>query len=94
MVKLVDMPDLGSGAARRVGSSPIIRTKSFSIEKLFLCLVFLGCDLGSHVLPEGWNPWVDERFPDKTKTTYYEEYKNRGKGAKTNKRIAWSHSIV
>lgn len=30
MVKLVDMPDLGSGAARRVGSSPIIRTKSLS----------------------------------------------------------------
>jgi hypothetical protein len=26
-VKLVDMPDLGSGAARRVGSSPIIRTE-------------------------------------------------------------------
>ena len=26
MVKLVDMPDLGSGAARRVGSSPSIRT--------------------------------------------------------------------
>jgi hypothetical protein len=31
MVKLVDMPDLGSGAARRVGSSPIIRTKNLSI---------------------------------------------------------------
>ncbi len=30
MVKLVDMPDLGSGAARRVGSSPIIRTFKFS----------------------------------------------------------------
>jgi hypothetical protein len=27
MAKLVDVPDLGSGAARRVGSSPIIRTK-------------------------------------------------------------------
>jgi len=27
---LVDMPDLGSGAARRVGSSPIIRTKKAS----------------------------------------------------------------
>ena len=26
MAKLVDAPDLGSGAARRVGSSPIIRT--------------------------------------------------------------------
>ena len=31
MVKLVDMPDLGSGAARRVGSSPITRT--FKISK-------------------------------------------------------------
>ena len=34
MVKLVDMPDLGSGAARRVGSSPIIRT--FKISKAFI----------------------------------------------------------
>ena len=32
MVKLVDMPDLGSGAARRVGSSPIIRTKKSEIK--------------------------------------------------------------
>ena len=37
MVKLVDMPDLGSGAARRVGSSPIIRTKSVSEKKRFFC---------------------------------------------------------
>jgi hypothetical protein len=29
-VKLVDMPDLGSGAARRVGSSPIIRTETYN----------------------------------------------------------------
>ena len=27
VVKLVDTPDLGSGASRRVGSSPIRRTK-------------------------------------------------------------------
>ena len=32
MVKLVDMPDLGSGAARRVGSSPIIRTKPLTVR--------------------------------------------------------------
>jgi hypothetical protein len=42
MVKLVDMPDLGSGAARRVGSSPIIRTlktyKSFIINVLWVFL--------------------------------------------------------
>ncbi len=28
VAKLVDVPDLGSGAARRVGSSPITRTRS------------------------------------------------------------------
>ncbi len=37
MVKLVDMPDLGSGAARRVGSSPIIRTKSPNESLGFFC---------------------------------------------------------
>ena len=41
MVKLVDMPDLGSGAARRVGSSPIIRTEKASEKSeafLFYCI--------------------------------------------------------
>ena len=40
MVKLVDMPDLGSGAARRVGSSPIIRTKKklLNREAFFVCI--------------------------------------------------------
>lgn len=37
MVKLVDMPDLGSGAARRVGSSPIIRTKAQTKVLGFFC---------------------------------------------------------
>ena len=55
--------------------------------------VFIGCDLGSHILPEGWNPWKDDRFGDKTKTVYYAEYKNKGKGSKTNKRVAWSHQL-
>jgi hypothetical protein len=36
---LVDMPDLGSGAARRVGSSPITRTKINAIAyKLSGCV--------------------------------------------------------
>jgi hypothetical protein len=71
MVKLVDMPDLGSGAARRVGSSPIIRTKKASqTEKLFLCNynIFNSCikaktqlfELGFYfkvffILFESWN---------------------------------------
>ena len=34
MAKLVDAPDLGSGALGRVGSSPITRTKNFHILQL------------------------------------------------------------
>ena len=46
MVKLVDMPDLGSGAARRVGSSPIIRTfktsrYNYSILRFFFIFIIL-----------------------------------------------------
>jgi hypothetical protein len=36
MAKLVDVPDLGSGAARRVGSSPIIRTEALQTKGFFL----------------------------------------------------------
>ena len=32
VVKLVDTPDLGSGAARRGGSSPSIRTNHLKLE--------------------------------------------------------------
>ena len=45
MVKLVDMPDLGSGAARRVGSSPIIRTfqTQIFVNKGFAFFAFNTC---------------------------------------------------
>jgi hypothetical protein len=44
MVKLVDMPDLGSGAARRVGSSPIIRTKKASQPRSFFFGLLIGVE--------------------------------------------------
>ena len=42
VLKLVDKPDLGSGAARRMGSIPFARTKKtqFSLS-LFLLFLFL-----------------------------------------------------
>jgi hypothetical protein len=59
MVKLVDMPDLGSGAARRVGSSPIIRTKSPNESLGFFCGFrtrslsrFIGKDYYPHEKPK------------------------------------------
>ena len=43
MVKLVDTPDLGSGAARCEGSSPFTRTKtsdSFELEVFYFIVIF------------------------------------------------------
>ena len=39
VAKLVDVPDLGSGAARRVGSSPITRTKAQTKVWAFLFIL-------------------------------------------------------
>lgn len=45
VVKLVDTPDLGSGALRCVGSSPITRTKASHFGRLFLFLLHLFCQI-------------------------------------------------
>tara|TARA_R110002051_G_scaffold229291_1_gene291285 strand:- start:10347 stop:11366 length:1020 start_codon:yes stop_codon:yes gene_type:complete len=59
----------------------------------FAKTVFIKCQLGNHIVPEGWNAWEDERFPDKSKTAFYAEYKNRGEGAKTSERVKWSNQL-
>ena len=56
--------------------------------------VFINCDLGSHIIKEGWNPWKgDAMFPDKDKTAFYAEYGNRGVGAVLDGRVAWSKQL-
>jgi pectinesterase len=57
--------------------------------------VYIRCDLGAQILPEGWNPWKgDNMFPDKDKTAYYAEYKSTGPGANPKARVAWSHQLT
>ncbi len=57
--------------------------------------VFINTEMGSHIVPQGWNPWKgDAMFPDKEKTTYYAEYKNTGPGAKTGERVSWSKQLT
>jgi len=51
----------------------------------------MNCDLGSHILPEGWDNW---RNPENEKTARYSEYRNFGPGANTLKRVAWSHQLT
>ncbi len=57
--------------------------------------VFINTEMGSHILPEGWNPWKgDKNFPDKEKTVFYAEYGSKGTGgAAISKRISWSHQL-
>lgn len=56
--------------------------------------VFIHCNLGSHILPEGWNPWKgDAMFQDKEKTTFYAEYANTGAGSATKNRVKWAKQL-
>jgi pectinesterase len=53
--------------------------------------VFIECELGSHILPEGWQVWSNS---DNKQNTFYAEYNNTGPGANTSKRIPWSHQLT
>lgn len=57
----------------------------------FAKTVIINCELGNHIVPEGWKAWdnADELF-----STYYAEYNNSGAGAKTEKRAVWSHQLT
>ncbi len=56
--------------------------------------VFLHCELGAHIVAEGWNEWKgDAMFPNKEKTAYYAEFENTGAGASTNSRVTWSKQL-
>lgn len=52
--------------------------------------VFLKCNMSNIVKPEGWNNWGKV---ENEKTAYYAEYKNKGEGASTEKRVPWSHRL-
>lgn len=57
--------------------------------------VYLNCELGSHILPEGWNPWKgDTMFPDKEKTAYCAEYSSTGPGSFIKSRVSWSKQLT
>ena len=55
--------------------------------------VFLNCELGSHILPEGWHDWEKDGKPDTKKNSFYAEYKSFGPGA-NGPRVPWSHQLT
>ena len=57
--------------------------------------VFINCELGEHIVAQGWDPWKgDAMFPDKEKTTFYAEYKSTGPGAAVKERVSWSGQLT
>ena len=52
--------------------------------------LFMNCELGGHIRPEGWHNWEQHR----EQTARYLEYNNRGEGAKPEKRVAWSRQLT
>ena len=55
--------------------------------------VFIGCELGGHIVADGWHDWEKEGKPDTKKNSYYAEYQNAGPGAK-GPRVSWAHALT
>ncbi|MDA3879825.1 MAG: pectinesterase family protein [Prolixibacteraceae bacterium] len=53
-------------------------------------VVYMNCNLGIHIRPEGWHNWDT---PEREETAYYAEYKNYGPGANPKSRVKWSHQL-
>ena len=73
-------------------------TANSDVDKVYLSrpwrpyaqAVFIQCNIGKHILPEGWDNW---RNKNNEKTVFYAEYKSKGEGANPGKRVAYSKQL-
>ncbi len=56
----------------------------------FAATLFLNCELGSHIVPEGWHNWDK---PSNEQTARYAEYSSTGPGANPAGRVSWSRQL-
>lgn len=54
-------------------------------------VVFMNCELGPHIRPEGWSEW---RGRNNHPTSFYAEYNNHGPGFQPDKRLPWTHQLT
>ncbi len=52
--------------------------------------LFIDCEMGRHIRPEGWHHWQKER----QQTARYMEYGNSGEGAATDRRAPWTRRLT
>lgn len=58
--------------------------------RIYAKTVFINCDMGKHIKPEGWENWSK---PEAEKNAFYAEYNNKGEGFQPTKRVSWSHQL-
>ena len=56
----------------------------------FAATIFIDCELGKHIRPEGWHNWNNAKNEE---TARYAEYGNKGEGASTKNRVKWSKQL-
>lgn len=56
----------------------------------FAATIFMDCELGKHIRPEGWHNWNNAKNEE---TARYAEYVNKGEGASTKNRVKWSKQL-
>jgi pectinesterase len=54
-------------------------------------VAYLHCELGSHIVPAGWENWKN---PANEKTAYFAEYRSVGPGASLVGRVPWAHQLT
>ena len=57
----------------------------------FAATVWLRCEMGGHIRPEGWHNWNNT---ENEKTVRYAEYRSTGPGANSAARVAWSSQLT
>ena len=73
-------------------------TANSNVDKVYLSrpwrpyaqAVFIRCNLGKHILPEGWDNW---RNKENEKTVFYAEYESKGEGTNAKKRVVYSKQL-
>jgi pectinesterase len=58
--------------------------------RLYAHVAFIKCELGAHIVPEGWHNWGKK---EAEQTAKYYEYHNTGAGADITSRVRWSHQL-
>ena len=57
----------------------------------YAATVFINCEMGKHIRPEGWHNWGKE---ENEKTARYAEYNSTGEGAAVAGRVKWAKQLT